>query len=224
MALYMSMARLTVRELRALTSSALVMVSLNRRTAGSAGAVHHARSRSRPWPSGFQSAVPLPPPFKPGQHVGVHAERGARTPSATAVFALYQYATHVAASSVPTDTASSRSKAFTHRWPAPPDLELAFGHVVDLAGVILGELEKISLAGCVWNRRLTGEPPGRVTAGNSSTAVPATARHRNEFATGLRNVLHGVLFPEWTTRTSFCYCGKSARGSRRCAEPIGIEY
>ena len=119
-----------------LTSSALVMGFEPAERLVGMGPYTSARSRSRPWPlwisvsSSFAAAI-----FRASQrHVGVHAERGPEPHSATAAFLPYQYATTPwLPSSVPADTASSRSKSLDHRagrqhldlsWPSAMSLTL----------------------------------------------------------------------------------------------------
>ncbi|CFN70758.1 Uncharacterised protein [Bordetella pertussis] len=70
----------------------------------------------------------------------------------------------------------------------------------------------------LWNRMLTGEPWARVTAGNPSTAVPATApapemNLRRDCVTCCMAccLLSGLQGP------AFCYCGKSCARDRAAA-------
>ncbi|MNI70560.1 hypothetical protein D3C73_1263820 [compost metagenome] len=136
MAVYISMARPTVRNFAPLTSSILVTGRLNQ-PKGCVGIGPYIRDTTFT-PMAFWISVSrsLPPPYscQASSMLASMPNAGPEPHSATAVFLPYQYATTPCPpSSVPADTASSKSNAFTtapagstsiFNWP--PAMSLTF--------------------------------------------------------------------------------------------------
>lgn len=116
MALYMSMARPTVRNFAPLTSSALVMGFLNQPNGWVGMGPYISEVTFTPMAFWISVKSSLPPPYscQASSMLASMPNEGPEPHSATAVFLPYQYATTPwPPSSVPADTASSRSKALT---------------------------------------------------------------------------------------------------------------
>src|SRR5690606_12667132 len=116
MTLYMSMARPTVRNFRPLTSSALVTGFLNQPNGWVGMGPYIIDTTLTPMAFWISVSSSLPPPYscQASSMLASMPNDGPEPHSATAVFLPYQYATPPwPPSSVPADTASSRSNALT---------------------------------------------------------------------------------------------------------------